>query len=57
MMLRGDLCGFIDMDGKTAVEFIWTNGYNFHDGLARMYDANSMMAYIDHTGAIVWRQP
>ena len=52
---KDGLCGFINEQGQEATPFEWDYCENFHNGLAYV-EKDGRMAYIDHAGAVVWKE-
>ena len=46
--------GFIDAAGAVVVPFVFDDAANYIHSLARV-EKDGVMAYIDHTGAVVWQ--
>jgi hypothetical protein len=52
---RNGLWGYIEATGACALTFGWNNARNFVNGLA-FVEKDGKMAYIDHSGNIVWQE-
>jgi hypothetical protein len=50
------LWGYMDATGRLIIECHFMGAEKFRGGLARVYDENSKMAYIDFEGNYVWRE-
>ena len=51
---REGMSGYLDMTGKLVIPMEYNTSSNFHDGMAKVYDAaNAFWGYIDKTGKLV----
>lgn len=53
---QNSLWGFIDENGLPSLPFQWNAACNFHNGLA-LVEKDGKLAYIDHNGTVIWREP
>lgn len=55
VLMKDEKYGFLDEKGNELIPFVWDYAENFSNGLAYV-EKGGKMAYIDHSGNIVWQE-